>query len=616
MGMSSSQARLLNLTARQHSIEYSAQRIQSQKLQLANESDRVYDDYLFALDQTKTMAKVLQNDGTIGDVELSADKIYNYNELGRQYALTTADGKTLISQSLHNNYQSTDSLSDFLNKYNLKTNYTQTVHHKDPNPAYETAEKKFEADHTAWEKQKENYEAGKKAYDEDHAKWLEEKAQWDKDYANWKAKDPRPVENDTTQIWWETEDYSLANDFHSAAASGGGTDGCYGAATRGDVGCYKHILSHLIDYNGSTASSKTYTTSTGSTTKLGYTGGYCDGNTLSNGKKSNDIFKEVSDQLNLGIKPKADGETCDVNASSSEYKKLISKWNPDGTLKTMKQWAIDLNYVASNTSISGYNANEFAGTLSIFQNSLEGSLIKKNQQKYEETLTKWENDEPPALRPKPTFNGTLGPEPKKEDYVGNLNPNIESDTTVNHTTFSDKNLAQWYINLWYKMEGENDVPKITEEVIHNDATGENVKIYSCDNKEKSKTNYTTNADWNTTENENYMVIPDDKLSDPNWLHNAIQEGFVIIQAYDKTEDAFHDTSVSVDSNLEEQKDPEKVKKAEAQYEADMDRINKKDTKYDKELAICENERNAIKEEIDSLKNVIKDNVDLTFKLFS
>ena len=43
---------------------------------------------------------------------------------------------------------------------------------------------------------------------------------------------------------------------------------------------------------------------------------------------------------------------------------------------------------------------------------------------------------------------------------------------------------------------------------------------------------------------------------------------------------------------------------------------KKETKIDTELQQCEAERSSIKTEQDSLKQVIKDNVDLTFKLFS
>ena len=46
MGMASSQARLLNLTARMHQIEYKAAKLEAQKLQLANESSAVYDTYL------------------------------------------------------------------------------------------------------------------------------------------------------------------------------------------------------------------------------------------------------------------------------------------------------------------------------------------------------------------------------------------------------------------------------------------------------------------------------------------------------------------------------------------------------------------------------------------
>ena len=65
MGLSSSQARLLTLTARQHSIEYAAQRLEAQKLQLANDSDQVYNDYMKKLDATKIQYKIIQPDGSI-----------------------------------------------------------------------------------------------------------------------------------------------------------------------------------------------------------------------------------------------------------------------------------------------------------------------------------------------------------------------------------------------------------------------------------------------------------------------------------------------------------------------------------------------------------------------
>ena len=86
-------------------------------------------------------------------------------------------------------------------------------------------------------------------------------------------------------------------------------------------------------------------------------------------------------------------------------------------------------------------------------------------------------------------------------------------------------------------------------------------------------------------------------------------------AYNKLVGIEH-TSVAVETSLREVSNEENLKKAEAQYEADMKKIDRKDARYDTQLAACDNERNAIKAEMDTLKNVAKDNVDRTFKLFS
>ncbi|MGN1154533.1 MAG: GLUG motif-containing protein, partial [Candidatus Gastranaerophilaceae bacterium] len=56
--MSSSQARLLTLTARQHDVELRAQKLQADKLRMANDSDKVYNTYLEALSATKIQARV------------------------------------------------------------------------------------------------------------------------------------------------------------------------------------------------------------------------------------------------------------------------------------------------------------------------------------------------------------------------------------------------------------------------------------------------------------------------------------------------------------------------------------------------------------------------------
>lgn len=123
----------------------------------------------------------------------------------------------------------------------------------------------------------------------------------------------------------------------------------------------------------------------------------------------------------------------------------------------------------------------------------------------------------------------------------------------------------------------------------------------------------------------YIIIGDDiseagLCDSTEWLTNMINNGlatFVTIDYNTITKEATQrEVSVANETSLQEVANTENVKKAEATYEKDMKKINKKETKIDTELQQCEAERSSIKTEQDSLKSVIKDNVDLTFKLFS
>ena len=79
---------------------------------------------------------------------------------------------------------------------------------------------------------------------------------------------------------------------------------------------------------------------------------------------------------------------------------------------------------------------------------------------------------------------------------------------------------------------------------------------------------------------------------------------------------YYQTSVATDTSLKEVDDETNLRKAEAEYEANMLKIDRKDRKYDQDLAALDAERNAIKQEIETLKTVAKENVERTFKLFT
>lgn len=108
------------------------------------------------------------------------------------------------------------------------------------------------------------------------------------------------------------------------------------------------------------------------------------------------------------------------------------------------------------------------------------------------------------------------------------------------------------------------------------------------------------------------------------ITNLINSGYVtIVQSRDdgtfaqEDDEDFttYETSVSTCTGLQEVSDEVALKKAEAQYEADMKEIDIKDTEFDTELAAIETERDAIKNEMETLETVAKDNIERTFKLF-
>ena len=129
--------------------------------------------------------------------------------------------------------------------------------------------------------------------------------------------------------------------------------------------------------------------------------------------------------------------------------------------------------------------------------------------------------------------------------------------------------------------------------------------------------------WDLIEDNGGNVVEMDSAFEDNykWLTNVLANGDYYLskwapEAGDDGEGAWTDVSVSTDTILQEVADEKELKKAEAIYEAENTKINRKDAQYDTLLSQTETERNAIKTEIDSLKQVRNDNIDKAFKLFS
>ena len=104
-----------------------------------------------------------------------------------------------------------------------------------------------------------------------------------------------------------------------------------------------------------------------------------------------------------------------------------------------------------------------------------------------------------------------------------------------------------------------------------------------------------------------------------WFNNMVEAGRVIISVYNTNKKEWVETSVATstnENNLQEVQDETDLKKAEAEYEYELDKINAKDTKYDQDLSKLETERTSITTEMDSIKQVRDDNIERTFGIFS
>lgn len=107
--MAASQARLLTITARIHDVEYQAQAIQNAKVQLATQSDQVYNEYLEALDATSLTVSVLNSDGSKSKMAATFNNLCSVNSVtpagGENYAFLNKRGQLIVTRDIFEGYE-------------------------------------------------------------------------------------------------------------------------------------------------------------------------------------------------------------------------------------------------------------------------------------------------------------------------------------------------------------------------------------------------------------------------------------------------------------------------------------------------------------------------------
>ncbi len=558
MGMSASQARLLSITSRLSDNELRSQTITNAKMSLANKTTMASQSYMNALSATQLKYSTYDGSGNKMTENLTGYSLSHYGELKNQYGIINNSGQILVSELDAMNYETSDDMYEFLDKYGVLApegtgNTIQVV-----NPDWQVA----------WDEY----------YDE---------------YDEWKSQEPDPNDEKYVTITTST-DNELYKKFLDASA------GCYSSAMNGGSGCYIHVLAHLLiadfaDADGSYLNkNKDYTTTTKETVNIGSSD--IIGSTINYTGKTPDMFEvsnEVMTRPVYAAEKEEDKERLlstmnDPNKTDNDKKveQLMNNYYLDANgqpqLKSLAQKCVDLTYILRNYSNLGLDYNEDCKPMLLtFQQDMEQAFTEKviDWDLYNKDHDEWAQKEPA----KPTV-----------DYY------IDKEVR----TIEKKDEGQWYINLWHRMNGESEVKAGT--------TDENGEIVDGGKTEKGLPMYKVledglmnSSDWlkNALENgtvtlERVEFVEDAEvgtgLADCKW--NSI----IWTNAIDITEE---ENSVA-------------VTKAEIEYEQALNDIEAKDKQYDNQLKRLDTEHNALQTEYDSIKELISKNVERTLKMYS
>ncbi len=636
MGLSSSQARLLSLTSRMHDIEYKAQHLEAQKLQMANESAHIYKEYDDALNKTKIQVKQLASDGSTTYI----DATYNsMKSLG--YTMKFQDDyKPIISTATESNFKVAGNNRDYF--IALESGRVTTTNTK--------------------------VNGVTEIYTADQLKNMSSSGNY------------RLMSDiDMTGINWTSKSFSGNLDGNGHTIRGlnkalfstmSGT--VSNLNINGDV-TSRGILTNILD-NGTvenvTISGSINTTSDG----VGSLAGFIQGNsTVNNCSSSANVTSSnvwvggLIGQVRKGSTLTATncnatgnvtglatvggfiagvtyGGNCDIsNCSASGNVYATINTSTDSTSSAGGFIGGGYGGVISNceskgnVSAEGHVIGGFVGNAGADAGS-NSQLTIQNCNSYGNVIGNLNNNmihdqEKNYVLAGGFASAVNGGTIKDCNAFGTTS---SGDPTKKTTTFASHNMSS-IDNIGKIINGyaapnppqtftsNDNAPTKLVEVSEATTPNNNVITVTPPTVKTTETvNDTTGAGKTFDEINKYggYIIEgtaDDPVGrygdDSNWFTTMVNEGLLFLFKNDNEGNEYQ-VNVATDTSLQEVTNDVDLKKAEAKYEADMRKINAKDKKFDTDIASLESERNAISTEMDTLKSVAKDNIDRTFKLFS
>ncbi|MCI1273041.1 MAG: hypothetical protein LKG27_01245 [Clostridiaceae bacterium] len=607
MGLSGSQARLLSITARLTDNELHSQLITQAKIRLASESAAASNEYIDSLSQTKLQIASYDSNGTATYSSLTPDYLLTFSELKNQYGMVDTSGNLLVSSSIADVYQKSNTLNEFLENNGISkienTKYTESM-----TQIYGTNYTNYPADKSIYTEitnnttdkittlagatdNATNYNNAASALDASLSGYAEMTGIMG-NYRDTILNYPTYVEVPTKPADYNIWDDAVALLSPQCWDSTGIDQLLDGTATASNDNVW-HMEHVLAQYLWSPNSLDTNYDLGGT---LSATGKDASGNSASYTIQNTSGIWALSSGGGNGDDPKNVRDTLALSENAELKTKLINLY-----LK------LALNIVANNTNSGLTSGNiKTAGGTTLDQSNVKSYATVESSSdlgtEYKDTIKELllavaKND--PTIKKKQAdhdalvnqYNENLA---KRDAFVSAVKAWVTSVGDAGKKVLSqfplpDKQVPnpedskyQWYTNLWYRMGAGDD----------------------------KKTAYKT--------------LDDKFLDNSSWIKYALEQGIVTIEQA-KTVDGgsakypdlkttdWVSTIYTSCSDMSETEDTLAQTKAEAKYQKATTEIEAKDKQYDSKLKNLDTIHSALQTEYESVKTVISKNIERSFK---
>jgi len=571
VGLAASQARLLSLTNRQHTVENEAQRLQNFKMRLSNDSDKAYQVYLNALNETSL--KTLQTSNETGDSTWIRGSINNLMRYGTSdnttgsvfYVQDLETGKLYVPDAVGQKYDAATDARNFAEQFGIT--YTVKDLNEDVKINYQKALDK------GWDTIMN--ESTLDAYYQAKAK--------DTNIKTMAAMVLNTIPSKDNKGLYQVESYQpeMASNFVNQVTTLMGSTyytTSYTASERSIIESALNLIQTVDDgvtaYNpsdhGTVSTDGTkLTLSTGDVWNLEQTENEV---TL-----TQDVISTITQTKNYSI-----SKISAKNSSGNEYiSEATDSYDLNNRYELMlnggtAEWEVteyEAETYTSNKKLISENSTTSNKTKNIYDSATTSKLSAAGYSNYGEALSK-------------IFEKVCN----DTKYVDNfLSTHGLSEESV-------QNYLE-YINL----KGEYDAYAPEYEYTPSD-TVKGPYYEEVYNAIKAA------GGW--------IGASDGRANNDTWVSNMIKNAQVILTTWDSENEMLSKTAASLNTNIKEVTDNSRIEQASQDYEAEMDKINNKDTTYDTKLSSLETERSSLQTEIDALQNVIKNNVEKHFKIVS